>query len=297
MLKTNVQAALFMVPIAYGIYSITFKVSVFLNLTIAIVRSIKILLPFYRMRIIGIGVATVFYALCWAAFSAWHIRNWELGNESLLGTYVYSPGQYQAVYHPGATWTDQFRNVALFIGFPYLLPSCIVVLCMTVQIWTILKQRPDRTANTQTQRQITITILMLTVLFFLCNTVYVVYPIYYGLVAYEIIPYYHPQYEKTVHMVAHVTGVLCPFINAALNPVILVMRGQALSGFLKRKLQRIGTSAYNNVTNISIVSIRNPTFRKTDSTRPVQLSARSLSEKPLSSPSEGSNYKGPTTKL
>ena len=252
------KAALHIVPVAYAIYSITFKVSVFLNLAIAIVRTINILLPFYRMRIIGIGVATATYSCGLLAFTLWQLASWDAHHISLLDTYVYSPGQYQVLYNGDTEDKDQCRNVALFISFPYLIPSCIVLVCMAVQIRTILKQRPDRNANTQTQRQITITIFMLTVLFFICNTAYVYYPIHYCLIAHGVIKidYADKSRIRTVHMMSYLTGVMCPFINAALNPVILIMRGQALSGFLKRKLQRFSTTAQNNVTNISMASIK-----------------------------------------
>ena len=289
------KAALHIVPVAYAIYSITFKVSVFLNLAIAIVRTINILLPFYRMRIIGIGVATATYSCGLLAFTLWQLASWDAHDISVLDTYVYSPGQYQVLFNSDSDGPkEECRNVALFISLPYLIPSCIVLFCMAVQIRTILKQRPDRTANTQTQRQITITIFMLTVLFFICNTAYVYYPIHYCLIAYEVIEIEHGDIsrQRTVYMMSYLTGVMCPFINAALNPVILIMRGQALSGFLKRKLQRFSTTAQNNVTNISMASIRNPNFRKTDSSRP--LSAKCLNEIPQG---DGASYKGPTTQL
>ena len=291
------DAVLRIIPVAYTIFSVTFKVSVFLNLAIAIVRTINILLPFYRMRILGIAIAAVIYTLGWTGFTIWQLQKFHHAI-SLLNQYLYSPGQYQAVYHSGHNYGIQCRNVFLFVGLPYVFPSCVVVVCMAIQIRTILKQRPDRTTNTQTQRQITITIFALTVLFFFCNTIYLVYPIHFCLdvnTADKI--KFAPDRAKRVYMMAHVTGVLCPFLNAALNPVILVVRGQALSGFLKRKLQRFSTTTQNNLTNLSLASIRNPNFKRTD-TSGGPLSSKSLAELPLSSPSmSATSYNGPTTKL
>ena len=290
------EVALRILPVAYTIFSVTFKVSVFFNLAIAIVRTINILLPFYRMRIWGIAIAAVIYTLGWTSFTIWQLQKFHHGT-TLLYQYLYSPGQYQAAYHPSHDSGIQCRNVFLFVGLPYVLPSCVVVVCMAIQIRTILKQRPDRTTNTQTQRQITITIFALTVLFFFCNTIYLVYPIHFCLDANtsnEI--KYDLDRMRRVYMMAHITGVVCPFLNAALNPVILVVRGQALSGFLKRKLQRFSTTTQNNLTNLSLASIRNPNFKRTD-TSGGPLSSKSLAELPLSSPSSVPSYNGPTTKL
>ena len=291
-LKVDTNSALHIVPVAYTIFSITFKVSVFLNLAIAVVRTINILLPFYRMRIWGIAVAAVIYTLSWLSFTIWQLQKFHHAH-TLLNTYLYSPGQHQAVYTPNDTSDVQCRNMFLFLGLPFVLPSCIVVVCMAIQIRTILKQRPDRTSNTQTQRQITITIFALTVLFFFCNTIYLAYPIHFCLDAdTDSSIRLNEDRRRRIFMMAHITGVVCPFINAALNPVILVVRGQALSGFLKRKLQRFSTTTHNNLTNMSLVSIKNPNFKRTD-TSAGPLGFKSLTEVPLSSPT----YNGPTTKL
>ena len=285
LLNTAPHTALSLLAPAYSIFSVTFKVSVFLNLSISIVRTINIYLPFHRMRILEIAIATGVYTAGWVAFLSWELSewNWYSLDYSQLEISVYSPGQYHqlAVNTDGRTnsYSKECRRVMLFIGLPYLLPSLFVVFCMLLQLKTILKRRPDKTSNTETQRKITITILMLTAVFFVCNTVYVIYPISYCTRKRSMIGFAKTtdEYRKDF-MIRHVTGVVCPFLNAAVNPVILIARGEALSKFLKRKLLNFSgsiTSVSSRKTTSYSTSIRNPSFK------PRPASMMSISEVPL----------------
>ena len=240
-MKNNLDTALYILPVAYTIFSVTFKVSVYLNLVIAVVRTINILLPFYRIRIRWISIVTVIYTLSWLSFTVRRVQEFHFDTFDLFQ--LYSPGQVEVVrYHASTIILHDCSFVLLFIGLIFVLPACVAVVCMIIQIRSILKQRTGRTANTDKQRQMTITIFALTVLFFFCNAIFVAYPIQSCLDLHNLFDfrYVYVQFMK-MYMLAHITGFLCPFINAAFNPVILAVRGEALSMYLKKMLQRFCT--------------------------------------------------------
>ena len=240
-MKNNLDTALYILPVAYTIFSVTFKISVYLNSVIAVVRTINILLPFYRIRIRWISIVTVIYTLSWLSFTVWKVQYFRFDSSSDL-YHLYSPGQVEVVRHDAPDEIVDCSNVLLFIGLIFVFPACVAVVCMVIQIRSILKQRTGRTANTDKQRQMTITIFALTVLFSFCNAIFVAYPIQTCLdihISDEI--RFESDRMRKVKMLAHITGFLCPFINAAFNPVILVVRGEALSMYLKKMLQRFCT--------------------------------------------------------
>ena len=280
LLDNDKDTALALIPPAYGIFSVTFKVSVFLNLAISIVRTINIYLPFHRMRIQEVAIGTGVYTAGWAAYLVWEMVRWTSIHYTSLSNSVYSPGQYEPANNAGS-FDNECRNIVLFIGLPYLLPSLIVVFCMILQLKTILKTRLDKTSSSKTQRNITITILMLTAVFFVCNTAYIAYPLTHCIRDDKETGILLPAEMRKRFMIRHVTGVLCPFINAAVNPVILVARGEALSKFLKRKLVSFSGSAASSVKSrrptTYCSSIRNANFK------PRPSSLLSISEIPLSS--------------
>ena len=240
--KHSTDASIALVLPAYAIFSVTFKVSVFLNLTVASARTINIIQPFYRINNRAWVIAVAVYILGWIIFTVVQISLEETPqHESVYDAYLYSPGQYQIVERAGHL-KNECRNISLFIGLPYLLPSVVVVVCMVVQSHTLLKMQPEKSTNTDVQRNITVTIFMMTVLFFVCNTVYVVYPITHCI---EILQEkgfdsetFHDK-ERKKYMWRFLTGVVAPFVNAAFNPLILIARGKALKAAIRNKSRRI----------------------------------------------------------
>eukprot|EP00116_Pleurobrachia_bachei_P015987 sb/3476249/ len=86
------------------------------------------------------------------------------------------------------------------------------------------------------QRRITTTIFLLTVIFFICNTAFICWPILWCSEN-----KLHPDDRtsaKTAHMIAIVLGMLMPILNSAANPLILIVRGEALSSFVKGHIRK-----------------------------------------------------------
>ena len=235
------QISIALVLPAYALYSVTFKVSVFLNLTIAVARTINIIQPFYRIKNRLFVIATVLYSLGWISYTAVQITlEPQKGHESIFETYLYTPGQYSFGHTSTTTRVIECRKSALFICLPYLIPSLVVVVCMAVQARTLLKLQPEKTTNTETQKNITTTIFMMTVLFFVCNTVYVVNPITICKDAYENADYNTDiKHSQTQYRLRFLTGVVAPFINAAFNPLILIARGTALKAAITKNSRKI----------------------------------------------------------
>ena len=224
--KHNLDISLNLSHVAYPLYSITIPTSIFLNVNLAVVRTINLWKPLYQIKkklVVGVVVVCLLY---WTVFTIWHMSKWERA-ESLLTSYIYFPGQFQAVYHVGTTRQQECLNVIGFVTVPYLLPSLVVLGCMAVQVYWLRMWGEEETSQDgyrwRQRRHITITILSLTLLFFLCNTIFIYLPISHCVST-------SWQLAKNIAMWSHVTGLVFPFLNAAFSPVILVLRARGIVG-------------------------------------------------------------------
>ena len=267
------------VSVQYFIVTITFKVSAFLNLIIAIARTINILQPFLKINKSSILASVIIYATGWTAFVTFElvVSHKDISNSTLQDLYhtslkkLYNPGHYNIFFHTGLQDYYECRNKMLFVFFPYVLPALIVFGCMVVQLKAIVRTWKARKSTvhgsqignieTKRQRKITITILLITILYFICNTVYISNQILFCVETIDGLKLNPSQRAERRWSV--VLGYIFPFINAAFNPSILIVRGQDLSKTMRRKLRNIrkpatdesvGNSRRN--TEASIIFIR-----------------------------------------
>lgn len=227
--KSHPNTALELSYPAYFIYSITFVTSVYLNLTLAVIRVVSIshlgnsgVFTTHRALLRTLLVLmVVVYMVGWTAVTTYHLTRWN-HHITLLRAYIYSPGQYQLLYTSTTTLQEECGNIVLLIGVPYLLPSCVVLGCMGLCVRSLYKHRQN--LDKAQQRHVTVTVLMLTGLFFVCNTLFVYWPIAHctsmGGMGYE------GASRRAQAITRHLTGVLAPFVNAAISPLIITLRGK-----------------------------------------------------------------------
>ena len=245
--KGKINPGNYLLVPTYFIFSITFRVSAFLNLIISIVRTFNITRPFYRMRRVTIGVAVTLYTAASAFLAVALLIKTKVEllrpDREELRLLLYKPSGYQILGYYGISASKEFRNAALFIIVPFVLPSVVAVICMAIQIRAVLKPNPSRSSESDKNKEITKTILMLTLLFFFCNTVYIVYPIIY----YDRFVL-NPDKERQTSLglgnieqlrLQYCLGVLCPYINAAFNPAILIWRGKEIRGSVRNKVTKV----------------------------------------------------------
>ena len=277
--RSHVELATDLSYAAYFVYSVTIPTSIFLNVNLAVIRTINLYRPLYQIskRVVGGVVGLV--AVGWIITTGWNLSRWDR-HRNLLRTYIYSPGQFQIAYHQGTSRLMECANTVRFVTVPYLLPSVIVVVCMAVQLqlnYKILqhvvrgrKQSGDTEQHKDSrdserwrqQRHVTITILCLTLLFFVCNTVFLYLPLSYCLNLDVVIV--EKEERRSRDRWRHITGVVFPFINAAFSPVILVVRGgiwrTTLDWVCSRRKQgeeqvkELDTVLSNNTTLDNVVS-------------------------------------------
>ncbi|KAL5266109.1 hypothetical protein ACHWQZ_G006685 [Mnemiopsis leidyi] len=220
--KHHLDVALDLSHVAYPLYSIAIPTSIFLNVNLAAIRTVNLWRPLHQIKRRVVVVVVLVCLLYWTVFTAWHMSKWERA-ASLLSSYIYYPSQFQAVFHAGTTSQQECLNVIAFVTVPYLLPSLVVLGCMAVQVFWMWRETAQDGDRWRQRRHVTVTILSLTLLFFVCNSVYIYLPVSHCRST-------SWQRAKGTGMWSHVTGLVFPFFNAAFSPVILLLRAGRMCG-------------------------------------------------------------------
>ena len=217
--------------------SMTSHLSVFYNAVLMVVKTINIMLPFYQTRNGPLKLSFVIYGLLWVVITAAHvILNFHEEDENvmLIMTPVVGSHVVKAIFNKDSI--ELKAAVTVFI--PYVIPAVICVVCFIIQAYKLLS---TSVGNRGLNRRITITILYLSGVYIICNTLFFATAIVYVIMEKKRI--------LLIIIISHFTGNILPFINSAVNPLILIARGKDLQKFARRCLglpPNVGAASINS---------------------------------------------------
>lgn len=240
--------------------SMTSHVSVFYNTVVVVVRTINLLFPFYKTKNAVLKLSFVVYPIIWAVITVMDLGFCYDNNENdecSHDEYIV-PQQLNSTDHPAygvpitqlvpitgkiiiKTILNLYKSkqpskknlMALIIiicfAIPYALPAIICVVCFVIQAGVMMKKGGSRN---KINSRITMTVFYLTLVFFICNATFFIHSLIFITNVNEKTNL-AKVYTK-VYTTAHLTGVILAFINSALNPIILIIRGRDLKTFIRR---------------------------------------------------------------
>lgn len=134
--------------------------------------------------------------------------------------------------------------VILFTFSTVALPAIIILVCGIIQIIYLLRKGSGAANNDNlretTQRKMTVTIVILTILCFLCNVPFACMAIR------GVLSKGRPPLSINVCYYSYVISTLLPFINSALNPITMLIRGSAP----KESIRRVSHQINNRVSMV-----------------------------------------------
>ena len=199
------------------------RASVFYNTVLTVVRTINIARPFYLIRKHIVIVIAILYPILWVTICTCHVV--EAKNSWYNGTTM--TGMIFQVL-PGNNWLNSFElTVILVMVIPLFLPTILALVSAVIQIYSILKPSIISPPSVR-ERSMTVTIIMLTMLCLVCN---IPYTMFFVSLFCEIISSYQPSH-------LYIMSTVLPFIQALLNPVILISRGAAVRKFAFKVVRR-----------------------------------------------------------
>ena len=200
------------------------RASLFYNTVLTVVRTINIARPFYLIRKHIVIVFAILYPILWVTICTIDVVVLS-NNNGINGTTL---TEVTLAVLPGYNWSiSQGLNVILVMVIPLFLPTILALVSAVIQIYSILKPSIISSPSVR-ERSMTVTIIMLTMLCLVCN---IPYTMIFVLLSYDLISYYHISH-------LYIMSTVLPFIQALLNPVILISRGAAVRKFAFKVVKR-----------------------------------------------------------
>ena len=224
---------------------VSYRCSVFCNLVLAVSRTIMIVKPFYEINKKAVMLVCVLNAVPWTALYCLNIYIYIERLPSLEDLYLEVFLRYNfligygladitlfTVMDFGYSFDNFYLNFFLMAMFflpdllAFIIPVIIVIITCIIQIRSIW--RSSQFPNRANQRHVTITVLLMSTLFVICNSPL---SVYIATLLYDTL--YNIQMKTGIQHIS--IGTIFPLLNGVLNPVIIISR----SSEMRRKFKNI----------------------------------------------------------
>ena len=241
--------------VTYFVTQFSKHLSVFMNLLLSFIRTQHVLWPARtvntRPLAVGAGVFSVLTALFLGGVLYFYviILQETSRGDTLQLVFTRCFTQIFLAYvmvleylHPQL---DETLINTLVIIVPYLVPSLLCLLCCCVFVWSLCSRPALSDRVYRRNRQIVVTVLILTLLFVVsCSTLTIVW-------------FYFDKFGGSVSsrssakLVQYTVYNLLPILNSTLNPVVLIARGTTLRNHIlswtrSHRSVRAGETTFNN---------------------------------------------------
>ena len=259
-------ARLQLYSVFYVVGQLPFHVSAFINVLLTVARTTSIFLPLYRIRHEYIKLGVFIYSVIWAVLI---VAEWLVANnvaayfydwKAVVGIlYVYPrPGgmvidetfyQIDSESYDNGEFQKIIRVLVILmtVFIPYGLPSIICLISAIMQVKQIFlnSSTQNREKSTKRNRKMSITIIILTGVFFICNTAYLMAMIADMEIELDASDHYQRQFVLLIasnHLL---------YLNSALTPLILILRGSTMQEYVRRhfSMRQISRNSRSSVSN------------------------------------------------
>jgi len=141
-------------------------------------------------------------------------------------------------------------ELILLQGLPFILPSCLAVVCLFITAWQLMSKPCGR--RSRVSRRITTTIVYLTLVFVCCNVPNFIVLVVLG----------HPDISTATHatvVLRFTTSTIAPGVSAVLLPLILIVRGHEIRDFVRNAAHRsLARRAISTVVSVRSLELARP---------------------------------------
>ena len=253
--KVYMKSSVFLLVVpAYFLTLVAFKVSVFVSMLFSVIRTINITRPFRQINHRAVLTAIGTYTLLWVVMFSVEIglildtHLSKFGSNERKGIVYAVIGNY-FYYSNTVHWAEIVRgsgdnvnedidercviNMAHTVT-PFTLCAVVVLVATVIQVvYLVFPQTSNAShsnnfieANKKDKRRMSITIILISSLFVLCTSCSLYEPLRSCL---------HPSSLRS-RALFYLLGYIPFFLNAAINPLILVIRAKGYRTFLSEKI-------------------------------------------------------------
>ena len=253
--KAEESACLFWASFfSYFLSIVSFRLSAFISLLFSILRTTNIISPFTPIRKGVVMIVVIIYTTFWSVAFLVELVLYVLNEEERYDPYSSTMFMMSTFYNPAILINihteyckaNMYTPIHLHILsllvtiVPIPVPAIISLVLTSVQIYYLIKMDQQRNtlergAGARRNKEIEITIVLITLLFFICTSLTLAQPLYWIDETESPIFKLHPREQNILF---YILGYVPMFVNAALNPVILICRGENLREHLRQLLGR-----------------------------------------------------------
>ena len=245
------EAASVLIILSTAIMGACYRCSVFANILLAVARTIQIRNPFYLIHKSHVHLAFAIYLGCWLTLATYDvvymvaIDYYGWGVVTWADAYSTHPttgyGVADTLLHwRGSVLLDLFLSVVLLF-LPFMPPAIIALVCMIIQIHVLNKPPPPGVPDrVEEQRHMTVTILLLTTVFCICNSCFSMWWLLYYIGEFnESYSFDDLIGDTTFRIINCATVTTLPLLNAVCSPIILITRSTALKAAMGGSIRRV----------------------------------------------------------
>ena len=223
-------------PVSFLSLHMYYRCSVFYNLVLAVSRTIMILRPLYQVNLKMIKLVCILYTLPWVLLCGMKIQVYNYDYAMMMISKVIILKGFSQFSHQ--TFNDIWAVVAsLGDMIAFVIPVIIVLITCIIQIVSI--RRSSQFPTSSNQRHVTITVLLMSTLFVVCNSAFSVYTCIIAVVARQVNIYNWINSGSRHKITNAVFSILLPILNAALNPVIIIYRSSGMRRKFAESVRKI----------------------------------------------------------
>jgi len=231
--------------LSVAVIGLALRCSVFGSVLLAVARTIKIVSPFYPIkRKVALG-CVVSYTAFWVGVASYDVYTLAsstmedvdlyttspfLGKEAATKISVAGCSDEECVQSEGNEMLGRRLTFSLSI-LGFVVPCVIVLVCMVLQVAWLRRPSPGDAAS---QRHVTITILLLTAVFFVCNSATSIWFVLDKIT--DVLESTRRVSRVLYFMLVGMTITTVPLLNAVLSPLIIVLRSAQLKKALMDRL-------------------------------------------------------------
>ena len=231
--------------IFYFFTQISYRCSVFCNLVLAVSRTIMILKPFYQIKIKVVTVACALYAVPWIVLYGLDMEAYQSNfvSSMLHDGYFLSSGLTRKINKILPSFRiDVLITVSILPDIvAFIIPVIIVIITCIIQVISV--HRSSQFPTSSNQRHVTITVLLMSALFVLCNSPNAAFLAYVIVIATKM-KFVYKLPPNSHYVIIFLFTTLLPVLNAAFNPVIMIRRSSALRRKFSDSVHRMIEGVY-----------------------------------------------------
>ena len=242
----------------YTLFQISNRTSIFCNLLLAVYRTVMILRPFHHINLKVVKVACLLYVVPWIVLSGIAINQFLV----LQNPYSFVISLYINDCYLGsglAYMVEEYsQNMNLDIWFAvaitpdlisFVIPVIIVAVSCTIQVISI--NRSNQFPTSSNQRHVTITVILMSCLFVVCNSAFSIYILYLSYLYWSHGEERLAELSEHFPVVVAILGAVFPVLNAALNPVIIISRSKELRGSFIGTVRRMSSRTNRGTAEVN----------------------------------------------